>query len=333
MKKKIFITGASGFVGSHLVEAAHDRGFEVHAAVRKTSNTHDIAPFVSKFLYPNLSSSEELKTIFESQQYTYILHAAAMTKAKDVAAMKKVNVGYTEALLRAATESNVPPKRIVYVSSLAALGPTFYENDVLIDENFPYCPLTVYGRSKMESEIMIREQFSDAPISVFRPTAVYGPRERDLFMLFDTMNRGLDPYIGRKPQKLSFIYVKDLVDVLLAGLTADQDRLQFYNISDGEIYSRYAMAAIFKGVLNKRLWRMHVPHALVKGVARLSQVFYRNSRKIPVIYPERLRELTAENWACDISKARQDLGFGPKYGLESGLRESLRWYRENRWLK
>ncbi|MGO3655174.1 MAG: NAD-dependent epimerase/dehydratase family protein, partial [Sphingobacterium sp.] len=67
--------------------------------------------------------------------------------------------------------------------------------------------------------------------------------------------------------------------------------------------------------------------------ARLSQVFYRNSRKIPVIYPERLRELTAENWACDISKARQDLGFGPKYGLESGLRESLRWYRENRWLK
>src|SRR5690606_38808098 len=105
-----------------------------------------------------------------------------------------------------------------------------------------------------------REQFSDAPISVFRPTAVYGPRERDIFMLFDTMNRGLDPYIGRKPQKLSFIYVKDLVEVLLAGLTTEQDRLQFYNISDGRIYSRYAMAAIFKDVLNKKLWRMHVPH-------------------------------------------------------------------------
>lgn len=333
MKKRIFITGASGFVGSHLVEEAYNRGFEVHAAVRETSNKNQIAPFVTQFFSPDLSDSDELKRIFDSQQYTYIIHAAAMTKTKDAALMETVNVGYTESLLSAATSSIMPLERIVYVSSLAALGPTSYENNRLIDEEFPYRPLTIYGRSKMDAEMLIRERFPEAPISVFRPTAVYGPRERDIFMLFDTMNRGLDPYIGKRPQKLSFVYVKDLVDVLMSGLSEQQDRLQFYNISDGEIYSRYAMASIFKEVLNKRLVRMHVPYGLVKGIAQLSQFLYRNSPKSPVIYPERLGELTAENWSCDISKAARQLGFAPKHGLKSGLRESLLWYKENRWLK
>lgn len=333
MKKKVFITGASGFVGSHLVEAAYNRGYEVHAAIRKTSNKDHIASYVERFFFPNLADVNELKEIFSTQGYSFVVHAAAMTKTKDLGLMKAVNVGYTEAILRAATESSMPLQRLVYVSSLAALGPTYFESEIPINETFPYRPLTVYGRSKMESEMMIRREFSDAPISVFRPTAVYGPRERDLFMLFDTMNRGLDPYIGRKPQKLSFIYVKDLVDVLLQGLTTAQDCLQFYNISDGEVYSRYAMATIFKRVLKKKLWRMHVPYGLVKGVAQLSQFLYKNSPKTPVIYPERLSELTAENWACDISKAVRDLDFTPKHRLESGLQESLLWYKENNWLK
>ncbi len=332
MKKKIFITGASGFVGSHLVEAAHNLGLEVHAAVRKSSQILDIKPFISKFVYPNLGNAEELKSLFEKEQYQYIIHAAAMTKAKDEKLMQEVNVGYTDAILEAATADIMPLERITYVSSLAAVGPIPYTSNQLITEETPYNPLTVYGRSKEASELMIQDKYADSPISIFRPTAVYGPREKDIFILFDTMNKGLDPYIGKNPQKLSFIYVKDLVDVLLKGCIIKQDGLQIYNISDGEVYSRYAMAEIFKEVLHKKLFRMHVPLRLVKSVAELSQRLYRNSAKTPVIYPERLRELTAENWGCDITHAVQNLDFNPQYKLEKGLKESLIWYKENKWL-
>ncbi len=332
MKKKIFITGASGFVGSHLVEAARNLGLEVHAAVRKSSNIADISSYVDQFVFPNLGNVEELKSLFDKEKYSYIIHAAAMTKTKDEAIIKQVNVGYTEAILSAATSSVMPLERISYVSSLAAIGPIPFSSEQLITEATPYHPLTVYGRSKEAAEVMIREKFPQAPISVFRPTAVYGPREKDIFLLFDTMNKGLDPYIGKNPQKLSFVYVKDLVDVLLQGCLVSQDGLQFYNITDGDVYSRYAMAEIFKEVLKKRLFRMHVPYGIVRRFAELSQRLYRKSSKTPVIYPERLLELTAENWGCDISHAVQNLNFNPKYNLENGLKESLLWYKENKWL-
>src|SRR5690606_20180358 len=105
-----------------------------------------------------------------------------------------------------------------------------------------------------------------------------------------------------------------------------------YNISDGQVYSRYAMADVFKDTFKKRSLRMHIPYALVSFVAKLSQSLYKNSSKTPVLYPERLGELTAENWGCDISKARQELGFEPKYDLSLGLKETLLWYKSNNWL-
>lgn len=330
--KKIFVTGASGFVGSNLVEVAFNMGFELHAAVRKSSKVENIKPFISRFVYQDLSDTKSLADLFIQEQYDYIIHAAALTKAKTAEEMEKVNVGYTESILSAAFTAGTNIKRVVFVSSLAAIGPISYTASQNIHEDSPYQPLTVYGRSKQKAEQMIIQKFGDKSISVFRPTAVYGPRERDLFILFDTLNKGLDPYIGNKPQKLSFIYVKDLVEVLLQGCVKEQDGLQFYNLSDGEIYSKYQLADIFKQTFAKKPLRMHIPYRIVALVAKISQRMYKNSSKTPVIYPERLSELTAENWACDISKARNILGFDPKYTLNTGLKETLEWYKTNKWL-
>lgn len=330
--RKIFVTGASGFVGSNLVETAFDMGFEVHAAVRQSSKIENIKPFVSRFVYQDLHDSKSLEDLFVKEQYDYIIHAAALTKAKSAEEMEKVNVGYTESILSAAFAEGTSTKRVVFVSSLAAIGPISYMAVQDIDEDSPYRPLTVYGRSKQKAEVMIKEKFADKPISVFRPTAVYGPREKDLFILFDTLNKGLDPYIGKKPQKLSFIYVKDLVDVLLQGCVKEQEGLQFYNLSDGEVYSKYQLADIFKETFSKKPLRLHIPYSIVSLFAKISQRMYKNSSKTPVIYPERLGELTAENWACNINKAKNILGFDPKYNLNSGLKETLAWYKTNKWL-
>lgn len=330
---KVLITGASGFVGTHLLEAVADKGWEIHAAVRKSSNVENIKSLVSKFVYLDQGDYGAVSNCFEAESYDYVIHAAALTKAKNDQELFAVNVGNTENLIRAAFSSSQPPKRFVFVSSLAAIGPIAYNAESAIDENTPYAPVTSYGRSKRDAEQMIKDNFSKFPISVFRPTAVYGPREKDLFILFDTLNKGLDPYIGRKPQKLSFVYVKDLVQVLLQGCIVEQDCLQFYNISDGNAYSRFAMAEIFKEVFSKKPLRLFIPYSVVSLFAKLSAFIYKGSTKTPTIYPERLGELTAENWSCSIEKACVNLAFEPRFNLERGLTESLLWYKQNKWLK
>lgn len=330
MRKKILVTGASGFVGSHLVESAAAAGHEVHAAVRRSSNISSIEPFVHQFVYPDFEDMDQLRNLFETQKYDYIIHAAALTKAKSEKEINAVNVCITQRLLEAAFQSTMPPQRFVFVSSLAAIGPIAY-NDGQLTDDAPYKPVTLYGRSKQAAEEMIKSKFPTKPITVIRPTAVYGPREKDLFILFDTMNKGLDAYIGRASQKLSFVYVKDLVAVLLNACTAPQEGLTFFNITDGHVYSRYAMADIFKKTFAKKLLRVHVPFGIVAGVAKISQWMYRNSAQTPVIYPERLGELTAQNWSCDISRAAYILHYKPKYDLANGLKESLLWYKQNKW--
>jgi nucleoside-diphosphate-sugar epimerase len=329
---KVFLTGASGFVGSHLVEAAKNLGWEVHAAIRSSSKTDDIKSYVDKFVHPDFRDVNALTAFFQQEQYDYIIHAAALTKSKSEEEMLRVNVGMTQNLMQAAFTEGVNLKRFVYVSSLAAIGPIAYDSLCDIHEETDYRPLTVYGRSKKASELNIKKRFADKPISVFRPTAVYGPREKDLFILFDTLNKGLDPYIGSNPQKLSFVYVNDLVDVLLKGCTASQGNLEFYNISDGQVYTKYAMADIFRKTFKKKALRLHLPYKVVSFVARISQMLYKNSSKTPVLYPERLGELTAENWSCDISKAKEKLGYQPTYDLEKGLTATLLWYKSNNWL-
>ena len=330
---KVLVTGASGFVGTHLVESAKALGWKVHAAVRKSSNIEAIRSYVDMFVYVDQSDLDALKTLFVAEKYDYIIHAAALTKAKTEKELYSVNVLNTKNILEAAFSIEEQPKRVVFVSSLAAIGPIDYDAKNEIVEDSQYNPLTAYGRSKKDAEIMIKSNFGDKSISVFRPTAVYGPREKDLFILFDTLNKGLDPYIGRKPQKLSFVYVQDLVDVLLLGCTKEQTKLEFFNISDGNVYSRFAMADVFKETFLKKPIRVFLPYALVSLFAKISALLYKRSVKVPTIYPERLGELTASNWSCSINKAVKLLGYSPKFDLRSGLTKSLLWYKENNWLK
>ncbi|NBB21445.1 NAD-dependent epimerase/dehydratase family protein [Runella sp. CRIBMP] len=331
MSSRVLITGASGFIGYHLIEAAQKEGLEVHAAVRRSSNVNHLRKFNPVFVYPALSDKEALKKLLKEGDYSYIIHAAGATRAKNTQAYNLINADYTRLLAEAALEADIPLKRFLFMSSLAALGPLSYAEEQSITENTLPLPITSYGKSKLLAEKML-EKLTALPLTTIRPTAVYGPREKDLFILFKTLNQGLDAYIGKEPQRLSFVYVKDLAEVTVAALLKGQDERQVYNISDGFAYDRYALADAFKAASGKKPRRIHLPVGVLKLAANIMELGATFSSVAPVINREKVKELTAPNWFCSIEAAKRDLQYQPHYNLNKGIAETWQWYKANDWI-
>jgi nucleoside-diphosphate-sugar epimerase len=328
-KKRVLITGASGFVGYHLIEAALASGLEVFAALRPSSDKDHLKGFDIQYTNLDYSSVPALKEELEQKQYTYIIHAAGTTKAKTKAEYDLVNAEYTRNLAGAASTANIPLEKFVFLSSLAALGPLKDLSQEINDHSSPN-PVTNYGASKMLAEQYLLD-FPQLPLITIRPTAVYGPREKDLFILFKSINSGLEPHIGSFVQQLSFVYVKDLTKVAIAALSSPLVQKQ-YNISDGGIYDRYALATFTKKALHKRTFKFHLPVALVALMASFMDFIYANRKATPTLNKEKMAELTAINWACSIEAAKRDLGYQPEFNLEKGIIQTVKWYKLNNWL-
>jgi UDP-glucose 4-epimerase len=328
MKQKVLITGASGFVGFHLIEAALAKGLEVFAAVRKSSDIKHLVSYNINYTYLDFSSIESLTRELNEKQYNFIIHAAGTTKAKDQNEYNKINAEYTNNLAIAAEKSNTSLEKLVFISSLAAIGPLGQVNKLITEKSEP-APVTAYGKSKLLAEEQLK--VIKLPIIVLRPTAVYGSRDKDIFIILKTLSKGFEPYIGRREQQLSFVYVKDLAAASVNALFTSSTANGTYNITDGNCYSRYEMANITKTALKRRTIKLHLPLGVVRGLATVLEKSYGLFDKTPALNVEKLNELTAVNWCCDIEKAREHLEYRPMYNLQEGLTEALEWYKINKW--
>ena len=327
MQKKVLITGASGFVGYHLIAQAVSAGYAVVAAVRGSSAVDHLKGFDITYTQLNYADVDALHKNILEHGYDYIIHASGTTKAKTLADYNLVNAEYSRNLALASI--GTPVKKFVFVSSLAAIGPLTSVGDSISAGQTP-TPVTSYGASKLQAEQYLKA-IDGLPLLVIRPTAVYGPREKDIFILFTSINKGLEPYIGRFDQQLSFVYVKDLAAVIILALDSTLTH-QSYNISDGQGYDRYALADYAKAQLSKKTFKFHIPLPIVRFLATALDALYANSKATPALNKEKLAELTAVNWVCDIEKAKMELGYQPKYDLKAGLTETMKWYRDNKWL-
>jgi nucleoside-diphosphate-sugar epimerase len=327
--ERVLITGASGFVGFHLINEALKNNLEVYAAVRKSSDIRHLKDLGIQFTYLDYNDVQSLVNELEDKQYTYIIHAAGTTAAKTEADYNLVNATYTYNMALAVTKANIPLKKFVFLSSLAGLGPLPDSNSTIRDDSFPN-PVTAYGKSKILAEDLLKP-LTSLPLITIRPTAVYGPRDKDIFIILKKFSQGLEPYIGKIDQQLSFVYVKDLAKIAVQALYSNVSH-QTYNISDGKAYNRYALADYSKQILGKKTFKIHLPLFIVKALAGFLEKAYANSKATPALNIEKLNELTAANWVCDIEQAKTDLNYQPEYDLQAGLKESFDWYKANAWL-
>lgn len=327
MKERVLITGASGFVGYHLIEEALNNNLEVFAAVRKSSNIAHLKNLDITLTYPDFTNVNALEQEITTNGYQYIIHAAGLTRAKGQAGYNAVNVNYTVNLATAAAA--VPGfKKLVFISSLAALGPLTTFTGIINDHQQPN-PVTAYGISKLIAEEKLKA-IPHLSYTVLRPTAVYGPRDTGIYLALKQFAKGIEPYIGKIQQKLSFIYVKDLARASIKALFSGRQKA--YNLSDGNFYDRYELADITKEILSVKTVKFHLSVNFVKIIARVSEIIGSLRKQTPILNTEKLNELTAVNWFCNIDEAKHDLGFYPAYNLQAGLNETITWYKANNWL-
>ena len=328
MKKRVLITGASGFVGYHLIEEALHNNLDVYAAVRKSSDISHLKEFNIQYTYLDFGDIISLKKDLKEKQYDYIIHAAAATRARSQSEYNLINAEYTFNLAAAAQAADINLKGFVFISSLAAVGPLDNLNGTITEDTLPQ-PITGYGKSKILAEEQLKS-IGTLNYTILRPTAVYGPRDTGIYLFFKQLKNGIEPYIGHAEQKLSFIYVKDLAKATIKALYSCNQ--QTYNLSDGNFYSKYELGTIAKNVLNLKTVKFHLPVNFVKIIASLAEKVSYLNNKAAILNNDKLKELTAVNWTCSIEKAKYDLGYYPLFNLDNGLAETLNWYKKNKWL-
>jgi len=326
---KILITGATGFIGSHLAGRLHRDGHSLRAITRPSSDTKWLADIPITYTEGDYADNRFLREAVAGVDMIY--HLAGVTKARTREGYFHGNRDVTRNILGAVLESNPGLRRFVHVSSGAAVGPASPGKPV--DETTPFHPITTYGVSKMEAEKECLSVMDRISVTIVRPPAVYGPRDTDVFEFFRTMSMGFQPLIGFGEKQVSLIHVSDLVEgIVLAGEKPEAAGMTYF-ISGKRFYNWHEVGDVTAGIMGRTPFRVKVPEWCVYVIGALSQFFAQFGGKPAVLNLEKARDIVQDAWIFDGSKAARELGFREKLPLETGIRETVGWYRAQGWLK
>ncbi len=341
-KMKILITGASGFIGSFLCEEGLKQGMETWAGMREHSSRRWLTDKRLKFATLDMTDAERLHaqlTAYRQEvgRWDVIVHAAGATKCLKREDFDLHNFQCTQHLVNTLKALDMLPDQFLYVSSLSVLGPIreqqnsdgTYNDMVASDEPKPN---TAYGESKVKSENFLKE--SGIQYTIFRPTGVYGPREKDYFMMAKSIKQHIDFAVGYQKQVITFVYVRDLVGAIFAAIgKGEKANGKTYLVSDGHNYDSRAFSNLIQKELNVKnvlhikapLWLLWIISAVAEGCSKLTH-------QASTLNGDKYRIMCQRNWQCDISPLKEDLGFVPEWPLERGVKECMTWYKENKWI-
>lgn len=324
----VFITGATGFVGSHLAAELAERGARVRALVRATSDVSRLSGLGAELVRGSLEDAEALARGVEDAEIVF--HLAAVTHARTEADYVRANAAGTRALVEAVLGAKQRPRRLVYLSSLAAVGPALDGRPVGRDD--PPRPLTAYGRSKLEGERACLAAATDGLETVaLRAPAVYGPGDREMLRFFRLAARGLFPLPAGGERVVQLVHVTDLARALVAAGAAEAAR-GVYHVAEPKAYTWTEVAAHMAKAVGRGVRIVRIPRPAVMAAAALSEWAAKIGGGATMFNREKARELLAPGWLCETETLRRDTRFEARIAVPDGLAATAAWYREQGWL-
>lgn len=335
-QKKILITGASGFIGSTVVDRALELGHATWAGIRAESSLHYLQDERIRLIDLHYDDSRMLTQQLREHVKNFgpfhaVIHVAGLTKARRNEDFDRVNYQYTRNLVEALQAAGALSGTFTLLSSLSVMGPGDEKGYTPFSvESVPH-PNTAYGRSKLKAEQFLISQKSIHWL-IIRPTGVYGPRDKDYLILMKAVNNGLDVGVGFRKQLLTFIHSKDLAEVTF-NLLAKEIKNKIYFLADGDSYSDSQFNAIVKEALGKkRVIRLKIPLWLTKHAAFVNGGFSSLLGRTTTFNSDKFLIMKQRNWACDITPLKEDIDFTPRWKLKEGVEMTVAWYRTEGWL-
>jgi dihydroflavonol-4-reductase len=322
------VTGAAGFIGSHLVEALLQRGIHVRCLVKPTSHLKWVQGLPVEIIYGDCQKKDSLGP--GVKDVDLVFHLAGATRAIEPKTYFAVNALGTENLVQACLEHNTRLQKFIYLSSLAAAGPG--QNGGKKKEFDPCEPVSPYGSSKRQGEELALAQANALPLLILRPAAVYGPRDKAFLALFQCLAKRIKPSISGGVQHLSLCSVQDLVGAILLAASTPTKTGEIFFLSDGQDYRMDEINDRFAQAMEVTAFRLRLPPSVLCGIAAGADFFSKFSGQPALISRGKAEEMIQPNWLCDITKARTLLGFEPQMSLARGAKLTFDWYRKENWL-
>ena len=325
---KALVTGGTGFIGSHLTEALIRKCVTVRCLLRKSSDSKWLRGPPIEPVQGDWNDKRSLEKAVKGVDWVF--HLAGVTKAVKADSYFEVNGLGTANLIHACLEKNPRLQKFIYISSQAAAGPS--RDRCPKRELDPSEPVSFYGRSKRMGEKMVLAHAHELPILILRPSAVYGPRDKDSRALFKSLSRRIKPCPIALDRRLSLCYVTDIIQgILLAGETRTKSGEIFF-LSDGNDYRMQEIGDTVAQAMEVSALRIRVPDAMLLGIACFSEYLSRLAKKPLLLNKDKAKEMIQKIWVCDITKAKTLLGFEPRVSLAEGARWTIEWYRNEKWL-
>ena len=325
---KVLLTGASGFVGSHILDSLRARGIDTAVLLRSTSNRRFIETHLPHITVCTGSINHPQSLGAALRDITHVIHCAGCVKASRLPEFYEINHLGTRNVVEAINQRTGQIQRLVHISSLAAGGPATADRPAREDD--PPHPVSEYGKSKLASEQEVRQCKSDSVI--LRPPAVYGPRDDAFLPFFKTIKAHIQPRVGSASFALSLVFVKDLAETVVACLTPAAAAGKMFYVASPEITKAHALAAEMAAQMKTWTLKIPLPRLALWPACQLQEAISRLTGKPNVLSRQKYAELSAPGWVCDPARLRQELGIGCPTKLQAGLAETLVWYRQHGWL-
>ncbi len=321
---KIVITGASGFIGGHLTRKLARDGHHVVCAVRKNSRLKHLEGLPVTFVTVDFSDKASFYPAVRNAHWLF--HLAAAVHHQDWQYSYKINALGTRILLEALFEKNPQLGKFVFVSSIAAAGPSAKDHPRV--EEDPNEPISLYGRSKLAAEEFVAEFSDRIPATIVRPTHVLGCGQGELFLLLSLMRRGVVPVLGTRFKQTSICFVEDLIQALLLAAEKEQSNGRTYFVSDNEAYSWQGLLGAMMRHLPVRGVPLYLPYNLIATAALLSKASSRVFG-LPELLPlEHIRSTRKNYFLYSSDRIINELGFCPAVSLDDGIAAIIGWYKE-----